>query len=64
MRYGLSHSGIKNEYRTGLIADMVTGKLDVREATAELADEPDESEPPDDDEILNTQEGMAEKTEH
>ena len=33
------------EYRTRLIADVVTGKLDVREAAARLPDEPDEAEP-------------------
>ena len=33
-----------NEYRTRLIADVVTGKLDVREAAASLPDEPEESE--------------------
>ena len=30
------------EYRTRLIADVVTGKLDVREAAAQLPDEVDE----------------------
>lgn len=34
------------EYRTRLIADVVTGKLDVREAAANLHDEPEESELP------------------
>ncbi|MEI6309100.1 MAG: restriction endonuclease subunit S [bacterium] len=33
------------EYRTRLIADVVTGKLDVREAAAHLPDEADELEP-------------------
>ena len=33
------------EYRTRLIADVVTGKLDVREAAAQLPDEDDEAEP-------------------
>ncbi len=33
------------EYRTRLIADVVTGKLDVREAAARLPDEDDEAEP-------------------
>jgi type I restriction enzyme S subunit len=33
------------EYRTRLIADVVTGKLDVREAAAKLPDEADETEP-------------------
>jgi type I restriction enzyme, S subunit len=37
------------EYRTRLISDVVTGKLDVREAAARLPDEPDEPEPIDDD---------------
>jgi type I restriction enzyme S subunit len=35
-----------NEYRTRLIADVVTGKLDVQEAAARLPDEPEEPEPP------------------
>lgn len=34
-----------SEYRTRLIADVVTGKLDVREAAARLPDEVDEIEP-------------------
>ena len=33
------------EYRTRLIADVVTGKLDVREAAARLPDEPDDQDP-------------------
>jgi len=43
------------EYRTRLIADVVTGKLDVRAAAARLPDEPEDDEPvdqlsePDDD---------------
>ena len=32
------------EYRTRLIADVVTGKLDVREAAAQLPDEPDDQD--------------------
>lgn len=45
------------EYRTRLIADVVTGKLDVREAAARLPDETEEPEPVDeaaeaDDEAL------------
>ena len=32
------------EYRTRLIADVVTGKLDVREAAAELPNEADDLE--------------------
>ena len=34
-----------NEYRTRLIADVVTGKLDVREAAAQLPDEGDDQDP-------------------
>ena len=37
------------EYRTRLIADVVTGNLDVREAAAHLPDEADEPEPVDED---------------
>ena len=40
-----------NEFRTRLIADVVTGKLDVREAAARLPEE-DESEPLDDDGVI------------
>jgi type I restriction enzyme S subunit len=36
------------EYRTRLIADVVTGKLDVREAAARIPDEPDKPEAADD----------------
>jgi type I restriction enzyme S subunit len=35
------------EFRTRLIADVVTGKLDVREAAARLPDEGEELEPTD-----------------
>ena len=38
------------EYRTRLIADVVTGKLDVREAAARLPDEVEEPEPLDETE--------------
>ena len=34
---------LMQEYRTRLTADIVTGKLDVREAAAELPAEPEES---------------------
>ena len=37
--------GLIEEYRTRLISDVVTGKLDVREAAAQLPDEDDEAEP-------------------
>ena len=40
------------EYRTKLIADVVTGKLDVREAAAQLPDEPDDEEPIDEGRAL------------
>ena len=35
---------LMEEYRTRLIADVVTGKLDVREAAAQLPDEPDDQD--------------------
>ncbi|RPH50943.1 MAG: restriction endonuclease subunit S [Desulfobacteraceae bacterium] len=41
------------EYRTRLIADVVTGKLDVREVAARLPDEPGELEPIDEPVELN-----------
>jgi type I restriction enzyme S subunit len=41
------------EYRTRLVADVVTGKLDVREAAARLHDEPGEPEPIDELDTLN-----------
>jgi type I restriction enzyme S subunit len=40
-----------NEYQTRLIVDVVTGKLDVRDAAAKLHDEPDELTMPDDTEV-------------
>ncbi|HDL41847.1 MAG TPA: restriction endonuclease subunit S [Actinobacteria bacterium] len=40
------------EYRTRLIADVVTGKLDVREVAARLPDEDDEPESLEDDDAL------------
>ena len=40
------------EYRTRLIADVVTGKLDVREAAAQLPKEDDEAEPIDGDGLI------------
>jgi type I restriction enzyme S subunit len=39
------------EYRTRLIADVVTGKLDVRLAAARLLDEAEEPEPLDEAEV-------------
>jgi len=41
------------EFRTRLIADVVTGKLDVREAAARLPDKAEEAEPPDETEALD-----------
>ena len=38
-----------NEYRTRLISDVVTGKLDVREAASQLPEEADEEDPVDKD---------------
>lgn len=40
------------EYRTRLVADVVTGKVDVREAAASLPEEDDEEEPIDEDGVL------------
>ena len=50
------------EYRTRLIADVVTGKLDVRSATANLPDGEDEADdlPDSDDGTADDAEGMAE----
>lgn len=45
------------EYRTRLIADVVTGKLDVRDAAAHLPDKPEEPEP------LNDADAMTEAEE-
>ena len=47
------------EYRTRLIADVVTGKLDVREAASRLPDEAEESEPPDAADALTEAEGAT-----
>jgi len=45
-------TALLREYRTRLIADVVTGKLDVREVAARLPDEPEEPESPDEAETL------------
>ncbi|HEX8755156.1 MAG TPA: restriction endonuclease subunit S [Steroidobacteraceae bacterium] len=45
-------SSLLREYRIRLIADVVTGKLDVREAAAGLPDEAEESELPAESEVL------------
>jgi type I restriction enzyme S subunit len=44
--------GLLREYRTRLIADVVTGKIDVRAVAAKLPDETDESESLDDADSL------------
>ena len=50
----VAHSEISllREYRTRLIADVVTGKLDVREAALRLPDEAEKPEPPDEADAL------------
>ena len=45
-------TALVQEYRTRLVADVVTGKLDVREAAARLPDEADEEEPIDEDDFV------------
>jgi type I restriction enzyme S subunit len=47
------------EYRTRLIADVVTGKLDVREAAARLPDDPDEPALVDEPETLTDDEELT-----
>lgn len=47
------------EYRTRLIADVVTGKLDVREAAARLPEEAEEPEPLDEVDVLSDAEEDA-----
>jgi len=47
------------EYRTRLIADLVTGKLDVREAAAQLPDEVEEPEPLDEIEAEGDSDGAG-----
>ena len=48
----LREIALLREYRTRLIADIVTGKLDVREAAARLPDEVEEPEPLDETDAL------------
>jgi type I restriction enzyme S subunit len=50
---------LMREYRTRLIADIVTGKLDVREAAARLPEAPDDTEPLDDVEAETDNEEAA-----
>lgn len=49
--------GLLHEYRTRLIADVVTGKLDVHEAAAKLPDESDNSDSVDDADHVEGEEG-------
>jgi type I restriction enzyme S subunit len=51
--------GLLREYRTCLIADVVTGKVDVREAAAWLPDQASEAEPLDEIEDLSQDESAA-----
>ena len=51
------------EYRTRLIADVVTGKLDVREAAASLLEEVDERDPLDEGVPLESAEELAMESE-
>lgn len=55
-RRGIS---LARENRTRLVADVVTGKLDVREVAASLPDEADEPEPPEDQNLLTEPEADA-----
>ena len=50
------------EYRTRLIADVVTGKLDVREAAARLPEEVEEPEPLDESEVANDAEEASRRS--
>lgn len=62
--------GLLREYRTRLIADVVTGKLDVRDAATYLPDEPEEQPEPLDEEPvaetsdLDTEESDGDQSEH
>jgi len=50
------------EYRTRLIADVVTGKLDVREAAARLSEATEEPESPDEpDALIDSEESVADE---
>lgn len=59
----LHEISLLREYRTRLIADVVTGKLDVREAAAHLPDEVKEPEPLDDADALTDAEEEIEMVE-
>ena len=49
------------EYRTRLIADVVTGKLDVRAAAAQLPEQPDDQEPVDESDPTEDMDGALEE---
>ena len=49
------------EYRTRLIADVVTGKLDVRAAAAQLPEQPDDQEPMDEGDPTEDMDGDLEE---
>jgi type I restriction enzyme S subunit len=55
----LQQATLVREYRTSLIADVVTGKLDVREAAARLPDEAEEPEPLDETAVLTNAEDVT-----
>jgi len=57
----VKHIERMREIRTRLIADVVTGKLDVREAAAQLPDEIDELEPLDEAETETDVEDAADE---
>jgi type I restriction enzyme S subunit len=59
LRFAESEIDLLREYRTRLIADVVTGKLDVREAAARLPEEAEEPEPLDEAEALGEAEGES-----
>jgi len=52
IRQGQRQIELIREYRTRLVADVVTGKIDVREAAAKLPEEPQKLEPIDDAETF------------
>ncbi|MES2177958.1 MAG: restriction endonuclease subunit S [Gemmatimonadota bacterium] len=56
-----TETGLLREYRARLIADVVTGKLDVREAAARLPDEAPLDSPSDDTDILDDPETADEE---
>jgi len=58
-----SEIGLLREYRTRLIADVVTGKLDVREAVSRLPEAILEAEPLDETEDMLEDEGVADDEE-